>query len=234
MTSGIMSEVAINGRWPMMLLNHRAARPEWPWWEAHTLALAHHLIEPGMVVWDVGSEEGDFPALFGTWGAEVVLIEPNPNVWPQIRIHWKANVERDPLACLVALASDVNDGATPDFDTGYDGVWPVVSEGKIMPEHGFRHLSEHRSVTPQIRLDNATLPAPDLITMDIEGGELHALRGMTATLATAHPIVLVSVHPAFMADLYGESAMDIRELMRGLGYEGRMICADHEEHWLYR
>lgn len=142
-----MRETLINGRWPLNLLEHRAARPEWPFWEAHTLALANHLIQPGWVVWDVGAEEGDFPALYGTWGAEVVLIEPNPNVWPQIRLHWEANVDYSPLRCVVGLASDRTTYAN-DYDTGFEGVWPNVSKGEIKPDHGFRHIWEHSEVSP--------------------------------------------------------------------------------------
>jgi hypothetical protein len=59
----------INGRWPLLLPDHRAARPSWGWWEATRLAAMHHFIQPGDVVYDVGAEEGDFPCLFSTWGA---------------------------------------------------------------------------------------------------------------------------------------------------------------------
>lgn len=229
-----MRQTLINGRWPLMLLEHRAARPEWPFWEAHTLALARHLISPGMVVWDVGSEEGDFPALFGTWGADVVLIEPNPLVWPQIRQHWEANVlQRDPLRCVVGLASDRTRYGTPDYDTAYTGIWPNVSEGEIRPDHGFRHIAEHALVSPQFKLDDLDLPRPDLVMMDIEGSELHALRGMERMLRAERPQLIVSIHDQFLRDLYHSSADDVLEFMDGLGYERRHLCTDHEAHWWF-
>jgi FkbM family methyltransferase len=195
--------------------------------------MAHSLISEGTVVWDVGSEEGDFPALFGTWGAEVVLIEPNPYVWPQIRLHWEANVDRDPLACLVGLASDHIDHAKPDYDSGFDGIWPNVAFGEVFPAHGFRHIWEHARNSPQFRLDQ--LPTtPDLITMDIEGGELHALRGCTRVLMESHPDVLVSIHPEFMADLYNQTPQALLYFMASVGYEGKLYATDHEEHWWFR
>ncbi|MEE9178747.1 MAG: FkbM family methyltransferase [Acidimicrobiia bacterium] len=235
-----MREILINGKWPLNLLEHRAERPEWPYWEAATLALAHSLISEGTVVWDVGSEEGDFPALFGTWGAEVVLIEPNPHVWPQIRLHWEANNDRNPLACVVGLASDHIDPATPDYRAGIaekrrGGIWPHVAFGEVMPAHGFRHIWEHAKVSPQFRLDQlAPWGTPDLITMDIEGGELIALRGCEDVLIGFHPDVMVSVHPAFMADLYGQTPAELLEFMDSVGYKGKLYATDHEEHWWFQ
>lgn len=234
-----MKEILINGKWPLNLLEHRADRPEWPYWEAATLGLANSLISEGTVVWDVGSEEGDFPALFGSWGAEVVLIEPNPYVWPQIRIHWEANNTRPPLACLVGLASDHIDYATPDYRTGVntkrrDGIWPHVAFGEVMPAHGFRHIWEHARVSPQFRLDRLPLEKPDLIMMDIEGGELFALRGCEKVLDESHPDVLVSMHPAFLRDLYDQTPEMVHEFMASVGYEGKLYATDHEEHWWYR
>lgn len=229
-----MRTVKVNGRWPLQLLEHRAARPEWPFWEAHTLALANHLIEPGMVVWDIGAEEGDFPALWGSWGAEVVMVEPNPNVWPQIKLHWEANVDHAPLACLIGLASDADTFPETDYDPGYEGVWPKVATGEVKPDHGFRNIWEHPHVSPQFRLDYLHFPPPGLVMMDIEGGEFHALRGMEKTLLKHHPQLIVSVHPEFMAELYDEDPEDLLGWMTDLGYDHRMLCTDHEVHvWFW-
>lgn len=228
-----MREIMVNGRWPLQLLEHRAARPEWPFWEAHTLALANHLIEPGMVVWDIGAEEGDFPALWGSWGAEVVMVEPNPHVWPQIRLHWQANVGHAPLTCLVGFASDTETHPVTDYPPGYGGVWPLVAYGEVKPDHGFRTIPEHGLVSPQYRMDDLHLVNPDLVMMDIEGGEFTALRGMVNTLEDHHPQLIVSVHPAFMAEVYGEDSEDLHRWMADLGYHSRPLCFDHEEHWWF-
>ncbi len=61
------------------------------------------------VVWDVGAEEGDMPALYATWGCDVVLVEPNPKVWPCIRYHWTANQLDPPAGIYVGLV-----GAAPN------------------------------------------------------------------------------------------------------------------------
>lgn len=225
--------VLVNDSWPLRLLPHRAARPEWPTWETERLSYVHSRVKSGTVIWEVGAEEGDFPALYATWGAEVVMIEPNPFVWPQIKIHWEANTAKRPLASVVGLASSENVEATPDYPTGTRDGWPECAYGEIRPEHGFRHLAEHGAVSPQFRLDSLALPAPDLICMDIEGAELHALRGAEGVLASHHPEVVVSIHPSFLRDLYGQSSQEVHDFMADLGYRGHHLATDHEEHWVY-
>jgi len=221
-----MKRIMINGRWPLNLPDHRAERESWPYWEATRLAAMHHFIEPGDVVYDVGAEAGDFAALFATWGARVVLIEPNPKAWPTIKAVWEMN-GLEPQACIVALLSDHNDGRP--FSTSFTG-WPPESEGPIDEAHGFHHIGE--SDAPTLMLD-AIAGLPAIITMDVEGGEGHVLRGAERTLTEVKPAVFASLHPQFMRDLYDEDVNDIHALMKGHGYHGRFLCEDHEMHFVW-
>lgn len=231
-----MVETMVNGRWPLLLPEHRAARPEWPWWEAGRLAAMHHHLGPGDVVYDVGSEEGDFPALFASWGCEVALIEPNPRVWPNIRAIFEANGLR-PLAWWVGFAAAetamterhdfgewLSGGATP---------WPRCAYGEIIGDHGFLTLWERPEV-PRLTLDllaQVTKP-PTAITIDVEGAELQVLLGARHLLATARPKVWVSVHPDFMPQ-YGDEAGQLYALMESLDYERTFIATDHETHEMF-
>lgn len=230
----IAERIMVNGRWPLMLPPHRAARPEWPWWEAGRLAAMSHVIRSGMHVVDVGAEEGDFPALFASWGATVTLIEPNPHVWPCIRYTWEANDLPAPAGMHVVLCGDTaTDAAEPDAGgTGPDG-WPQCSRWPMVPDHGFRHLWEHGGTnTPVTTLDCLSL-APDVLTMDVEGGELAVLRGATRTLREHRPTVFVSIHAEFLADLYGQHPDEVLALMESLGYTATYLCSDHEAHWMF-
>ena len=229
--------VQVNGRWPLWMPPHRAVRPEWPWWEAHHLALMNHLIEPGMVVYDIGAEEGDFPALYALWGAEVCLVEPNPRVWPNIRYIFNHN-QLDLPRWFVGLCSDTINLEPDQLDfevfVSRDG-WPNVAHGDVIGDHGFRHIADGQPSTPTSTIDSLRVgwPAPDVITMDVEGGEFHVLRGARHVLEVDRPQVVVSVHPSFLTEMYGETAAQLDEYMGSCGYEGRRICTDHEEHHLY-
>lgn len=76
-----MMPVKMNGRWDMLLPEHRALRPEWTTgWEADHLDSMHANLRPGDVVYDVGAEEGDMSALYASWvkGSQPVHGESAP------------------------------------------------------------------------------------------------------------------------------------------------------------
>lgn len=231
-------ETVINEKWTINLPWYRAQRPEWPFWEKERLAAMHQFINPGDVVYDIGAEEGDLPALYATWGARLVLVEPNPKVWPTTRITWKANDLPEPVGWWVGLCSDVTELDPPllDFDATERDGWPECSYDEPIPGHGFRHIWEHATSTPQLTLTDLVEQVgtpPDVITMDVEGGEGHVLRGAVETLKEFRPIVFASLHVDFMRDLYREHPREIHALMADLGYAERFLATDHEEHWMW-
>lgn len=68
-----MRTALINERWEMWLPDHRAAFHEsHPGWEHARLDSMSKNIQPGMVVYDVGAEEGDFSALIANWVFRIV------------------------------------------------------------------------------------------------------------------------------------------------------------------
>lgn len=235
-----MVPTMINGRWSLLLPRHRHERPHWPWWEAARLSAMHHVVTEMVerlgrtpVVYDVGAEEGDLPALWATWGADVVLFEPNPRVWPNIRAIWEANTIPDPLFCFPGFA-----GPTTDLTAGVvykatvDGpdVWPDCAYGPVIGDHGFCNLCE-RPDLPRLRLDEAS-QSPDVVTVDVEGAEWEVLKGAVRTLTDSKPVVFVSVHPQFMETMYSQSSGELFEWMEGFGYVWQFLATDHEGHWV--
>ncbi|MFG1794151.1 FkbM family methyltransferase [Nocardia sp. NPDC049149] len=235
-----MIPTLINGRWELLLPEHRAARPEWPVWEQERLAHMHDHIEEGTVVFDIGSEEGDFPALFTSWGADVVLFEPNWRVWPNIRVIWEANGLKGPRGFFVGFSSNATvlrpTQVEPIFlEPDRDG-WPACAYGPVIGDHGFRNVSERFHDTPQTRLDDyrtRTGIRPDVVTLDVEGAELEVLKGAEGTLTEVRPLVYVSVHPAFMAAMFPYTVSALHDYMNGLDYRGEHLVTDHEEHWIF-
>ena len=238
-----MNLVKVNDRWPLYVSDRKYATDWKPpsTWEHERLATMFERIEPGDVVYDVGSEEGEFPALFGTWGAEVVLIEPSPFAWPDIRRHWNTNVDRPPAGWFVGFATDDDDPHLVSYNDNPMRGWPQCAYNKPDPGHGFRHLNDEINYgrsSRHGRLDTLPeqfgWPAPDVVTVDVEGGEGHVLRGAVNLLRVHRPVVFVSVHPTYLQDLFGENADEhVHQLMADCGYEGTHIATDHEEHWMY-
>jgi FkbM family methyltransferase len=257
-----MREVVLNGRWPLILPEHRAARPEWSTgWEVERLASMHANLRPGMTVVDVGTEEGDISALIASWVSAieigimrdvvleptatgfgeplggVILVEPNPRVWPNVKAIWEANDLPAPLEAFVGFCGDElrlhNQGRSHNNHRGIEGRWPACADGDVIGDHGFCNLSERPDI------DSITLDAlagsrrVDAITMDTEGSELLVLRGAEETLRTDRPIVWVSVHPEFSVDMYDLTREDLLRHMRTLDYRCEQLAIDHEEHWLF-
>lgn len=237
-----MVETVINDRWTLILPEHRSARAEWPTWERERLAAMHDTIRPADVVIDIGAEEGDFPALWSLWGAHVVLFEPNPLVWPNIRAIWRANDLEPPVGWFVGFASDVTDLHPPDCDVRArpDGGWPQCAYGHVIDNHGFRHLSQQIDTTPQVTLDDwcdLNGVRPDVLTIDVEGSELRVLHGADRILTECHPTVFVSVHTdeVWMDEQYDRvREADVTEWMEAHGYAGEHLATDHEAHWVFR
>lgn len=235
-------------QWTLLLPEHRANRgtypegtphagePVWKWWERERLESMHALLKPGDLVVDVGAEEGDLSALYASWGCKVFLAEPNPRVWPNIRAIFEANGFIH-SAWWVGFLADHSNGAEEKRQQEGDGWWPECALGEIIGDHGFLNLAENDNperVTPTITLDRLIFQDPiDAITIDVEGAELRVLRGAVETIKRDRPLLWVSVHPEFMAEMYGNTEQELADLLIGLDYGGQWLADVHEEHWLW-
>jgi hypothetical protein len=149
-------------------------------------------------------------------------------VWPNIKAIWDGNDLPAPLGCFSGFAAD----HTGDPAKAYvDAHWPPSAYGEVIGDHGFCNLSERPDIQ-RITIDALTqvVAAPTAVTIDAEGAELRVLSGAQETLAWHRPLVWVSVHPEFMADMYSDTPEKLDGYMRSLDYEKTPLCVDHEAH----
>jgi len=59
---------------------------------------------------------------------------------------------------------------------------------------------------------------PTFVKMDIEGGEVCAIKGMQNILERLKPKLLIEMHPSYMEDLHGVSATDFVADIEAFGY----------------
>lgn len=269
-TEGVpMLSTIINRRWELLLPEHRHGRLEWDVWEQERLGAMFEFMhtapgygpvpsEPGDPrgalaprhrVFDIGAEEGDFPALWASWGATVTLVEPNPKVWPNIRAIFEANGLVDRVDGYFVGFAGEEELANHKWDRDHvatvsgdgrvvHGAWPQCAYGPIIGDHGFLVLPERPDV-PIVTIDALALTSgpPSCITIDVEGAELTVLRGARHVLATSQPRIFVSVHldlPWIDEKYPGDTGEKVAEFLHGFGYEGRHLATDHEEHWEWR
>lgn len=247
MTDVPMIPTEINGRWTLLLPQHRAERAQWNiengGWETERIAAMAESIGPGSVVYDIGAEEGDLPALWASWGAEVVLVEPNPLVWPNMKVIFEAN---DLVGLLrgwfVGFAGEHARLPVGTFQEDYVwdewGIWPKCAFGSVIGDHGFLVLEERPDV-PVTTVDALAQEwgAPTHITIDVEGAELTVLRGARDVLLGQRPTVFVSIHtdlPWMELRYPGDTRDSVIAFMNLVGYDGEHLATDHEEHWVFR
>lgn len=243
--SAEMVKSTLNGEYEIIIPKHRADRPDWytkEGWEKPRLAALKDAIQTKFshdpVIYYVGAEEGEMPALCQMWGGKVVMFEPNPLVLPNVKAIWEANKLEKPLGLFVGFASNVTD-LHPDhlnpLAVGFTKEWPEAALGPIIGNHGFKELYQEADAFPQIRLDDvvAEVGAPDIITFDCEGSEWQVMKGAEAILREHHPIIFASISPEFMYHQFGQYSRNFRDWLIGFGYDETILDYQHELHTVY-
>jgi FkbM family methyltransferase len=225
----------LNGDFPINLPDYRANQPHWnllSGWEKPRLRAIHERIGPGDVVYEIGSEEGEFPALFQLWGAKVVLFEPQHKYFPNMRAIWEANHLEEPLASFVGFASN----ATKPLGEVLHYGWPPCAHEEVTgTNHGFIELYNAAEVNPQIKIDDVahmTSP-PTCLSVDVEGAEWEVLKGAEQTIREHHPILFVSIHPEYLWTGFRCYSRDLRDWIMGFGYREELLQYEHEAHFMY-
>jgi FkbM family methyltransferase len=191
----------------------------------------------GLVIYDVGAFHGILTMFFAARGARVVAYEPNDvnhaRLIENIRLNNLTNVEVRKLA----VGSRARSGTLL-----YS---PSMAGGGSLDSRAVAPISQQVEITT---LDDdiaaASLPAPDLIKIDIEGWELAALEGARATLDAHHPRLFLEMHGetlrqkrqkaseivAFLCDagytdiLHVESGVAITPSDETVAAEGHLYC----------
>ncbi len=176
-------------------------------------AAISRLVGPGMLVVDAGANLGLYSLLMsrlvGPTG-RVVAFEPDPDLFALLKENCIANgatnVECNPLAL----------GSKPDRMQLHR---PTLNSGD---NHlGSRGNAAFRS---SVAVDVATLDSlmpgirPDFIKVDVQGWELHVLRGMEGTLRAAENVgIFLEICPKWLRRA-GESPENLYRYVRGLGF----------------
>ncbi|HVZ23747.1 MAG TPA: FkbM family methyltransferase [Vicinamibacterales bacterium] len=189
--------------------------------EPTVFAALRRLVRPGMIVFDVGASFGEYAVVLARWcGPEgrVVAFEPTPISRAALRDHLELNGLVDRV--------EIVDAAIADYvGTGTLHAAGRSGENTLHPSYFGPGEAEDVSV-PVTTIDahcQVSGRTPDVIKLDVEGLEFHALRGARATLLRRRPPVVVELHAASWAGV-GESAERAEALVRELGY--RAIALD--------
>lgn len=153
------------------------------------------LVQPGMVVYDVGANIGYISMILArrvTKTGKVFSFEALPDNHERFAINLEASGFGDHVQLIEAAV--VEETGTVQFQIG-----PSGGMGKAAGSAGRREFSYSGSIEVQaISLDEFVYqqgnPPPQIVKMDIEGGEVLALPGMKRLLEQARPVVMLELH----------------------------------------
>ncbi|MFN3309371.1 MAG: FkbM family methyltransferase [Anaerolineales bacterium] len=162
------------------------------------------LVRPGQVAYDVGANVGYVTLLLARrvgQSGKVIAFEPFPENVERLKQNLSANANLAPMEVVAAAVVDKTGTVTflvgPSDDTGHVA---DASEGEMRPG---------KTLTVEgIALDGLVFeqgyPPPQVIKLDIEGGEVTALRGMRRLLSEVHPLLLLETHSQACAETVWE------------------------------
>ncbi|HEX7975445.1 MAG TPA: FkbM family methyltransferase [Anaerolineales bacterium] len=179
-----------------LLLDMQSEKDYWlGTYEPELQAAVADWVRPGMVIYDVGANIGYISLLLSRVtgkAGQIFAFEALPANQERIR----ANLELNEMtARMEVVPCAVVDRSRPvRFLVG-----PSNGMGKAEGSAGRQEVRYGEAIeVPGIALDEFVYetgnPEPQLVKMDIEGGEVLALPGMQRLLAEARPLILLELH----------------------------------------
>ncbi len=209
--SGKYIDVQVGDQKLKMLVQFRHLNPNY---EEATLRIWKQLLQLEMTVWDVGANIGVYTAIsaraIGSKGS-VICWEPAPDSFDATCKHILANGLSQNCEAIQAAVSDTDEGTIRFTVLEGEGTNPM---NRISPD-----ISSNGIEVPVMSLDAQLSKSdpPDVMKMDIEGAEVHALYGSTKLLNEHRPIILLAVHPMFLPE-FDRSPSDIIDLCKSHNY----------------
>ncbi len=131
--------------------------------------------KPGQVFVDVGANVGGYAVRAAAKGMKVFAFEPNPNNFQLLKRNAEINhVSLDQLQYALG---------------------PANGEARLELNGGQSRISPDEGIAIEMRtLDSFSLPAVNLVKIDVESYELEVLQGARRTLREHHPTLMVEMH----------------------------------------
>jgi FkbM family methyltransferase len=174
---------------------------DWPEPAEMTL-LRRHKLREGATVFDLGAHQGVVALMLGDAvgrSGKVVALEANPHNAAVARLNRETNGGSQVIVEAAAISDTVgeivfNRGLNGQVDDG-SGRWgqvrvPATTIDALAVKHG----------------------VPDVLFIDVEGYELHALRGATKTLES-RPDCFVEMHVGIGLEKFGGSVRQVLDVL---------------------
>lgn len=179
-------------------------------------------IKPNDVFYDVGANVGVFSLLvlnvFDT--VDVCAFEPFPQNVEILRTNLLKNGFRQRARCFDVALSNA------------DGRMNMQGSGqtaRLSSEEGGKMVN---TIKGDEFIDTQSLPSPTVLKMDIEGGEVDALKGLRRTLSeTTCRLVFIEIHPNRLAGR-GQSASQVKNHLTQSGFNIKQIDTGGKKYFI--
>ncbi|MGH9701340.1 MAG: FkbM family methyltransferase [Candidatus Acidiferrales bacterium] len=174
------------------------------------------VLQPGMVFLDVGSYHGIYSLIaakrLGKEG-QIVAFEPSTREFRRLLLHLRWNG----VACVHSEACAV--GSSAAQRTFFQVISGDATRGGLRPPASDDSVAEVqvRSVCLDSYIASFPLHRVDVVKLDVEGGEIEALRGAASMLENMRPMLICEVLDA-TTQVWGYEAREIIEYLRARGY----------------
>jgi FkbM family methyltransferase len=179
-----------------MLLDLKAEKDYWlGTYEPQLQATIQELVLPGQIAYDIGANIGFMTLLFAQCvesTGHVYAFEALPANLQRLRDNIALNAVDDRVTIISAAVNDRSNSTK--FYIG-----PSPGTGKLVKSAGRSTITYRESIEVEgISIDDFIYqsgnPAPDILKIDIEGGEVLALPGMSRMLHEKRPVVMIELH----------------------------------------
>lgn len=183
--------------------------------------------KPGAIVYDIGANYGFFCLLGARIGAQVIAFEPESENAATLARHIQLNGLQDRIRIVRnAVFSYTGD---------------VVLEPPPQPGvHGNARANPESALSTTVRVACTTLddftasnPAPNLVKMDVEGGESDVLKGADRTFRVFRPVLLCEIHDdenaQFAQGWLRERGYDYAWLQSGSRFPRHLLACPREQ-----
>jgi FkbM family methyltransferase len=184
-------------------------------------------IQPGDVVLDVGAFLGVYAVLAARWvgdGGRVVAFEPTPSSALIARRHVSWNEPEGQRIHFVEAAVSDRAGRAAFHQYDAHGMPYVNSLAAAVDTPASSTAREVRVVTIDDVCRELEI-TPTVVRMDVQGAEVHALRGARETICAATRLTLaVEMHPQCWGS-FGVTGEEMRRTIEELGLTARPLMA---------